>query len=65
MKWRAMINYAVNSPLVRNDTEQHNRTIVGSVRVPMVNQISRCTRLMEGKIMKPECVVSSYLQETP
>lgn len=33
---------------------------MGSVRVPMVNQISRCTRLMAGKIMKPEHVVSSY-----
>ena len=60
MKWRGMINYAVKRPLVHNDTEQHNRTIMGSVRVPMVNQISRCTRLMEGKIMKPEYVISSY-----
>lgn len=53
-------NGVVKRPLVHNDTEQHNRTIMGSVRVPMVNQISRCTRLMEGKIMKPEYVVSSY-----
>ena len=53
-------NGVVKRPLVHNDTEQHNRTIMGSVRVPMVNQISRCTRLMEGKIMEPEYVVSSY-----